>query len=785
MNFKKLLPLCLTVLSLGLASCVDNGESTPAPRHEHSYATEWSKDSTHHWHPCTGENCEVVNDRAAHRGGNATCTAKAVCEDCGEAYGEVLAHNYDQKAVDAKYLKSEATHLAKALYYYSCVCGEKGTTTFEVGETVAHSKAEAWSSNATNHWKACTATGCEDIKLDSAAHAWKDVVDAKYLKDAATCTADAVYYKSCEVCGYKGTETFTAANTKVAHTYGTEWKWDVETGATGHYHVCTAEGCNAKDQVVAHTPGAAATEDDPQLCTDCGFVLAPATGHIIHTADTNAGIQYNETNHWYNCIGCSTEKVDNEAHHGGEATCTAKAVCEDCGKAYGELAAHTYVEEVAEEYLVSAADCDSKAVYKKSCSACGVAHETETFEYGEFSHVLPEGYLLTIGSGSTLKYLEIIPNGTFINVVFAEKPTNYWTYDADLKTFAMNVNGTNYILGTQNSKTYDTFSAIKVAEASSAFIAYLYNDGDVKATEFAIGSSYKIGMEHGTHGLMYVTGAMDGYYYESTVNNPATSTSSTAAAVTVRNVTWEAVPYTRDETNHWQACANCEAKVNSAAHNGGTATCQDKAVCADCGKEYGSLADHVYGTEYSNNGSNQHGYMCTTEGCGEFKEGSLVDHNFVSGTCSDCGATEGSSTVVFDFGTNGATGHVDGDDIGTSKQFTSGSASITLTNASKVYDGGKDEKGNSFIKLGTSSVVGTFTLTVDANTTKVVFYVAGYKAKTSKITINGTQYTVPTSSNNGAYTAYEVDTTTTKTITFATVSGATRVCIDKIELVQG
>lgn len=48
---------------------------------------------------------------------------------------------------------------------------------------------------------------------------------------------------------------------------------------------------------------------------------------------------------------------------------------------------HTYVEKVAPEYLKSPATTTSKAVYYKSCSACG-EKSSETFEYGE---KLPDG----------------------------------------------------------------------------------------------------------------------------------------------------------------------------------------------------------------------------------------------------------------------------------------------------------------------------------------------------------------------------------------------------------
>ncbi|MBQ9125130.1 MAG: hypothetical protein IJY13_00560, partial [Clostridia bacterium] len=65
--------------------------------------------------------------------------------------------------------------------------------------------------------------------------------------------------------------------------------------------------------------------------------------------------------------------------------------------------------------------------------------------------------------------------------------------------------------------------------------------------------------------------------------------------------------------------------------------------------------------------------------------------------------------------------------------------------------------------------------------TSVVIYVAKYKANTTKVNVNGTDYTISTASNDGEYTAITVDTTTTKTVTFTTVSGGVRCMIDAIE----
>lgn len=49
--------------------------------------------------------------------------------------------------------------------------------------------------------------------------------------------------------------------------------------ADGHAHVCSRNAAH-HDTVVPHTAGPAATETTPQTCTECGFVMQPATGHV-------------------------------------------------------------------------------------------------------------------------------------------------------------------------------------------------------------------------------------------------------------------------------------------------------------------------------------------------------------------------------------------------------------------------------------------------------------------------------------------------------------------------
>lgn len=136
--------------------------------------------------------------------------------------------------------------------------------------------------------------------------------------------------------------------------------------------------------------------------------------------------------------------------------------------------------------------------------------------------------------------------------------------------------------------------------------------------------------------------------------------------------------------------------------------------------------------------------------------------------------------ATFEFGANGNAVHVDGNNIGTTKTYTENGYSLLLNSMTNVFGPANDAKGNSCIKLGSSSKTGSFTFTVPENVTEVIIYVAQYKANTTKIAVNGVNHTIPTASNNGEYTAIKVDTTTTKTINFSTVSSGVRCMINTI-----
>lgn len=161
--------------------------------------------------------------------------------------------------------------------------------------------------------------------------------------------------------------------------------------------------------------------------------------------------------------------------------------------------------------------------------------------------------------------------------------------------------------------------------------------------------------------------------------------------------------------------------------------------------------------------------------------GTINGNTIVSVETKEVGAADPVVVATFEFPTSGKTGHQDGS-LATSYTDTNNSYTLSITDGSNFYTKANDEKGNGCLKLGTGKKTGSFTLTAPENVKFVVLYVAGYKANTASITINGTKYDVSTASNNGEYTAIKVAVPENKTIAFESgTSGDKRCMINKIE----
>ena len=313
----------------------------------------WTQNSDEKTHTrvCKRDSSHTETDSCS--GGTATCTARAVCTVCGGEYGALLAHDFTAEIAEAKYLKSGATCTEKAVYYKSCAaCGlsSAGTAseaTFEAGNVLGHDWG-AWASNGNNtHTRICkrdsshtetdncsggtatctaraVCTVCGGEYGELLPHDFTaEIAKAKYLKSGATCTEKAVYYKSCAACGLSSAGTASEATFEAGNVLGHDWGAWTSNGNDTHTRVCKRDGSH--------------TETD----------------------------------------SCS----------GGTATCTARAVCTVCGGEYGALLAHDFTAEIAEaKYLKSGATCTEKAVYYKSCAACGLSSagtaSEATFEAG-------------------------------------------------------------------------------------------------------------------------------------------------------------------------------------------------------------------------------------------------------------------------------------------------------------------------------------------------------------------------------------------------------------------
>ena len=148
-----------------------------------------------------------------------------------------------------------------------------------------------------------------------------------------------------------------------------------------HRTALTCTVCdNTWDYWESHMWSGTATCTGGRTCTDCGGSSEPL-GH-----DWGAWTQNSDEKTHTRICKRDTSHTETENCHGGTATCTAKAVCTACGGEYGEMAAHSFTAEKAEaQYLKSAATCTKKAVYYKSCAACGLSSEGTADEATFFS----------------------------------------------------------------------------------------------------------------------------------------------------------------------------------------------------------------------------------------------------------------------------------------------------------------------------------------------------------------------------------------------------------------
>ncbi len=175
--------------------------------------------------------------------------------------------------------------------YYRCGCGKcyadaSGTDPIDpavwgILPQTGHA-AGSWSGNGTHHYKKCTV--CKEVIPGT---------NAPHSGGKATCTEKAV----CNTCGL------------TYGTAGTDHRWSPKyhpIDKDGHAYVCAV--CKATDTPKAHTPGPDATDKDPQVCTDCGYILVPAKNHthkLTKVPEVKATCTQGGNEEHYTCSGCA------------------------------------------------------------------------------------------------------------------------------------------------------------------------------------------------------------------------------------------------------------------------------------------------------------------------------------------------------------------------------------------------------------------------------------------------------------------------------------------------
>lgn len=169
----------------------------------------------------------------------------------------------------------------------------------------------------------------------------KEVNGVSTLKDKATCTTNAIYYKSCACGQVSTTETFEDKDTKLGHEYTKQIK-------DAKYLKSQGSNCQEHDAYWYACSRCDVSAKDDENAQDKYYESAEVGNHVL-SKDWNK----DSNNHWHSCTVPGCNEVSDKGNH-------------------------VYDQEVeSSEYLATPATCMTPARYYKSC-ICG-AKGTEAF----------------------------------------------------------------------------------------------------------------------------------------------------------------------------------------------------------------------------------------------------------------------------------------------------------------------------------------------------------------------------------------------------------------------
>lgn len=293
---------------------------------------------------------------------------KSTCTVCG--HEEVATHAWDKGTVIR-----QPNCLAEGEQHFTCtLCSDTKTETLP--KTTTHNYGKWMTIDESTHKHTCADCGKEETEN----HTWDNGTFTK----KPTCIAEGTKTYTCTGCGTKKTETAEKLST---HTYDHDCDTTCNycdflrtithsyaqipvSSDQGHWYQCTV--CGNQTDLESHIPGNEPTEEAPQTCTACGYMLQPALGH---THEFSAQWSTDEQAHWHTCSGC--HEFDGLENHSYANDCA--TACDICG--YTRETSHAY----AAQWEHDAAD------HWHSCTICGNRSDTQPHTPGPpATHTAPQ-----------------------------------------------------------------------------------------------------------------------------------------------------------------------------------------------------------------------------------------------------------------------------------------------------------------------------------------------------------------------------------------------------------
>ena len=350
-------------------------KNEPIQASGHSWDQAWQHNATHHWHECLNANCDVKNNDSAkdgygaHTGGTATCTAEAICRYCHQYYGEKDPANHEggtqQWTIRTAYVHEQKWSCCGAVIVASephewsdGVCGECGYACLHDDADKNHI-CDICSKVISNHEDANKDHICDYCEKIISNHedANKDHI-CDLCEKIISNHEDADKDHICNYCG-KTISNHEDADKNHVCDFCNKTISNHEDADKNHI-------CDFCEKVISNHEDT----DKNHICDYCEKVIF---NH--EDADKNHICDYCEkviTNHEdadnnHICDYCG--KI-NTNHTGGKATCAEKAVCEVCGKAYGELDGDNHANLKHTEAKAATKDAEGNIEYWY-CEDCG------------------------------------------------------------------------------------------------------------------------------------------------------------------------------------------------------------------------------------------------------------------------------------------------------------------------------------------------------------------------------------------------------------------------------